>query len=46
MITPTGNFRVFFVAEQADFRNGMVGLSGTVASAFGPDGIVAKSPSG
>lgn len=37
MITPAGNLRVFLVAEPVDFRKGMDGLAGVVASAFGHD---------
>lgn len=37
MITPIGNLRVFLVAEPVDFRKGMDGLAGVIASAFGHD---------
>ncbi|MDT8328313.1 MAG: IS66 family insertion sequence element accessory protein TnpB [Roseovarius sp.] len=37
MITPAGNFRVFLAAEPVDFRKGMDGLAGYVASHFDLD---------
>lgn len=40
MITPIGNLRVFLVAEPVDFRKGMDGLAGVIASAFGHDLLI------
>ena len=37
MITPAGSFRVFLATEPIDFRKGMDGLSGFVASHFDLD---------